>query len=476
MCKPSDASASVSAAEAAKQCQDVPPNETNANQALAQDNLRKGTLYGSLSLALVIAGFSLTMPHLQSRRDALECDSLCYGSTTSARSALSLIGGFAISRLSDSDTSLLARTVGRGSGRKACLYIGTIASVVGLIIGGMTFSIRGMWLSMIPGALFQQNFNVLKSLLADLHHASEESKSTSSAATSGTAAARAASVGKLGMSLGLSFMFGPLMGATLIKSFDQAVLFAIVLTVLSMLMVARLPHATKSDSVSTSRPSENSAKVESSKSGILSFLDVKAARTPSALFLMSVRVCMALAFHIFMTIWTVSLKERFDFGPSDHGKFMSFIGLTYALSQGVVAKRIVKPLGNKGRIRVIQLCCLALGIGRYFAFHTSSLTAVYVLFSFIITALGVLNTILTGDTATLASPEEVGGLHGVLESVESVAGMVGPVAGGALALIDPIGAPLVAVVGLYFAVLLLVSFGYEKLILTRHAASVKKDV
>ena len=268
-------------------------------------------------------------------------------------------------------------------------------------------------------------------------------------------------------------MFGPFMGATLIKSFDQAVSFAIVLTVLSMLMVARLPHATKFDSASTS--SENK-KVESSKGGILSFLDVKAARTPSALFLMAVRVCMALAFHIFMTIWTVSLKERFDFGPSDHGKFMSFIGLTYALSQGVVAKHIVKPLGPKGRIRVIQLCCLALGVGRYFAFHTSSLTAVYVMFSLIITALGVLNTILTGDTATLASPEEVGGLYGVLESVESVAGMVGPVAGGALALIDPIGAPLVAVVGLYFVVLLLVSFGYEKLILSRHAASVKKDI
>ena len=158
MCKPTDSSASVSAADAAKQFQDVPSNKTNENETLAQENLRKGTLYGSLSLALVIAGFSLTMPHLQSRRDALECDSLCYGSMTSARSALSLIGGFAISRLSDSDTSLFARTIGRGSGRKACLYIGTVASVVGLVIGGMTFSIRGMWLSMIPGGSLPAEF------------------------------------------------------------------------------------------------------------------------------------------------------------------------------------------------------------------------------------------------------------------------------------------------------------------------------
>ena len=469
---------SVSAAEAAKQCQthtstSTPSRNDETSGNKAQEHLRQGTLYGSLSLALLIAGFSLTMPHLQSRRDALQCDSLCYGSMTSARSALSLIGGFLISRLSDSDTSFFARTIGRGSGRKACLYIGTIASVVGLIVGGITFSIRGMWLSMIPGALFQQNFNVLKSLLADLHHASDRSKSLTRSASSGAAAARAGSVGKLGMSVGLAFMFGPIMGATLIKTFEQAVSFAIVLTVFSMVLVAKLPHATKSDVDSTGSVDD---KVERSEGrGILTFLDVKAARTPSAIFLMAVRVCMALAFHIFMTIWTVSLKERFNFGPSDHGKFMSFIGLTYALSQGVIAKRIVKPLGPTGRVRVIQLCCLALGFGRYIAFHTSSLAAVYVMFCFIITALGVLNTILTGDTATLASPEEVGGLYGVLESVESIAGMVGPVAGGTLALIDPIGAPLVAVVGLYLVVFLLVSCAYKRLILKGQATSVKKD-
>ena len=151
----------------------------------------EGTLYGSLSLALIIAGFSLTMPHLQSRRDALQCDSLCYGSMTSARSALSLVGGFFISRLSDRDTSFVARTIGGGSGRKACLYIGTVASIIGLMIGGATFSIAGMYLSMVPGALFQQNFSVLKALLADLH---DEASSS--------AGARAGAVGKLGMSVG----------------------------------------------------------------------------------------------------------------------------------------------------------------------------------------------------------------------------------------------------------------------------------
>ena len=107
----------------------------------AQRNLRLGTILGSLSLALTVASFSLTMPHLQGRRDALQCDTLCLGSMTSARSALSLLGGFFISRLSDSNTSFLATTVGGGSGRKGCLYIGTVASVIGLVVGATTFSL-----------------------------------------------------------------------------------------------------------------------------------------------------------------------------------------------------------------------------------------------------------------------------------------------------------------------------------------------
>jgi hypothetical protein len=46
------------------------------------------------------------------------------------------------------------------------------------------------------------------------------------------------------------------------------------------------------------------------------------------------RFAMGLAFNIFMTVWTVSLKSRFEFGPKDHAYFMGWIGLWYALSQG----------------------------------------------------------------------------------------------------------------------------------------------
>ena len=41
--------------------------------------LKTGTYRSCVSLFLLITGLSLTFPHMQSRRDALGCDSYCYG-------------------------------------------------------------------------------------------------------------------------------------------------------------------------------------------------------------------------------------------------------------------------------------------------------------------------------------------------------------------------------------------------------------
>jgi MFS family permease len=443
----------------------------------AEENLRRGIFHGSMALGLLILSFSLLMPHLQSRRDALECDSLCYGSLTSGRSLLQLVGSAAVGRLSD-------------RGRMSCLYLGTVASLIGLIITAVTFSIQGMWLAMIPGALLQQNFSVLKALFADYHEALHLARTNSTlksdAASLDDASARAGSVGKLGMTVGLAFMVGPLLGATVVKTFEQATILAILAVVVSAIFVSFLPTLpAKPTSCSIS-----SNKKSAPNKGWWTFLDVKAARSPPAIFLIIVRVFMALAFHIFNTIWTVSLKTRFDFGPSDHGKFFSFIGLAYALSQGFVAKKLISYMegsetttttsssssGNKniGRVRVVQLCCLALGFGRYFAFRTTSLVAVYFIFGVIITALGVVNTILTADTSNVAPASEIGGLYGFMEAVQSLAGMIGPMLGGSLAYLHPIHAPLGMVVSLYFIIFVMVTFGYESYVLTPTTRSENK--
>ncbi len=65
-----------------------------------------------------------------------------------------------------------------------------------------------------------------------------------------------------------------------------------------------------------------------------------------------------------------------------------------------------------------------LGGFRPIALWTSSLKVIYFLYVLMVVSLGVMNTAITAACSNLADGDELGGFFGVLESVESVAGMV----------------------------------------------------
>jgi DHA1 family tetracycline resistance protein-like MFS transporter len=419
----------------------------------------KGFLYGTISLALLITAGTVTMGHFQSRRDSLGCDALCMGSMTSARSTLTLLGSTIIGRSSDS------RALDKfGGARRIFLGIGVLAIAIDITISSQSTAIQALWISMIPSALFQQNFNVMKALFGEYHD------------TTASAADRAGSVGQLGMAAGLAIMVGPLMSSTFLKTYDQAAIFGGLCLILATVFIWLLPQPQR-----TSQKDEDERKLhdtpKTSTFGRLLPDLVPAARTPSAIFIMVARLCMGLAFHIFQTIWTVALRERFNFGPQDYGRYFGFIGFTFAVSQGFLAKFLLKKFGttNRGRARLLLICALTLGGGRMLAFQTNSLAVVYALFAGIVTALGVINTIFTTDTSKIASPQELGGLFGVLASVESLAGIAGPMLGGALAKIHPVQGPLIAVLSLYGLVFSMVYWGYERIVVgQQHVPAAKK--
>jgi MFS family permease len=427
--------------------------EKSQQTTTKQTEQNRGFLYGTLSLALVVTAGSVVMGHYQSKRDDLGCDTMCLGTMTSARSTLTLVGSTMIGKASDSK-SLDEKL--RGT-RRAFLVFGVVAAALELIVATHANSISALWVSMIPSALFQQNFNVLKALFGEYHE------------TQATAAERAGKVGKLGMAAGLAFMAGPLLGSMLFKTHQQAAVFGLICLAAALLFIAMLPRPTNSennnDRADTAKPAEKTTKK------IFSLLerfvpDVPAARTPPAIFIMVSRICMALSFHIFQTIWQVALRERFNFGPKDYGRYYAFIGFGFALSQGFVAKTLLKHFGttDMGRTRLLLACSFILGFGRYLAYQTEKIVVVYVLFGLIITALGVINTIFTADTSKIAKPDQLGGLFGVLGSVESLAGIIGPILSGSLAKIHPIHGPLMSVMFLYGMVFTLVFFGYERIV------------
>ena len=141
--------------------------------------------------------------------------------------------------------------------------------------------------------------------------------------------------------------------------------------------------------------------------------------------------------------------------------FMGLIGLAYALSQGLVAKPTIRRAGSDPT-RLLLLCILLLGGARPFVLRTTSLGVVYVTYVPMVIALGVMNTAITTACSSLAAGDQLGGLFGVLESVESAAGIVGPALGGLLVRkFDERGA-LGACVTCYALAFVLVAWGFRK--------------
>ena len=126
-------------------------------------------------------------------------------------------------------------------------------------------------------------------------------------------------------------MIGPTVGALLLRDYYHAVGIALILTCIATIFLFYLPIPilTKSQSEKRALEKTDIAEISGTKpvkksglAGLLSSLHMPIAQTKGAKLLFFMRLNMALAFSIFMTIWTVSLKQRFAFAAADHAYFM----------------------------------------------------------------------------------------------------------------------------------------------------------
>eukprot|EP00968_Pinguiococcus_pyrenoidosus_P014981 scaffold1375_cov255-Pinguiococcus_pyrenoidosus.AAC.8 len=303
-----------------------------------------------------------------------------------------------------------------------------------------------MWVALVPSALLNQQYEVLKALLADF------------AAGEG-AAERGGKQGMLGMAAGLGFL-GMGLG-TFIPSQESAAALALIFIAISGLVIYVLPTSPARASKATPGAAQSGA-----SGGFFSMFMLPSARTPGAYVIFSLRVLMGFAFYIFMAIWNPSLKRRFEyFGPQEHAKLMGFIGLSYALAQGFLSKPLLKygsmtssivpkssgakessessesseSDGAKRRIArvedptpVLIGCCVILGAGRIVSATTLSIYAIYASMGIIVISLGVFNSAISSAATMVAPPHEAGGFFGVLSSVESFCGILGPAVGGVI--------------------------------------------
>ncbi len=137
-----------------------------------------------------------------------------------------------------------------------------------------------------------------------------------------------------------------MLASLFISDYRQALSLSFAITASSSLLILALPQPLARPPAAP--PAGGRAAPSASPSGaswLLEFVSLPVLKLRGAQLLMAMRLLMALAFHMFAPVWQVSIKARFDFGPKDHAQFMGLIGLTYALSQGFIAKPLVRYFG-----------------------------------------------------------------------------------------------------------------------------------
>jgi len=370
-----------------------------------------------------MAGFTVISPYQPTIRAELGCGPVCIGSMTSVSSFVGLFGAPLVGALSDQQ------------GRRFALTLGTLAMALSFVIQGSATSLAGLWIALVPPALLSHNFTITKAVVADL--ASVEN--------------RAATLGKLGLAAGLGFMCGPVF-QLFITTFAQATFMATMLQIASLWAIYLLPKlegAAALEEGGKAKADRGLSKVFWSVWGAVKEVGELAVAAPaSARCVLFLRFSLSMGFHVFYTVMSVILREKFKFGPSDWSNYFAFIGFVYATSQ-VLSKYFVNRFSDDPT-RLIMACAVLMGVGRYISAVTASLLVFYSSVTLTILALGIINNSINTTVTRLGGREKVGGLMGVLDTAEKLAGVVGPTLGGFLYSRDPFTPVLAVCLGYVF--------------------------
>ncbi|MDA7614798.1 MFS transporter, partial [Verrucomicrobiales bacterium] len=129
-----------------------------------------------------------------------------------------------------------------------------------------------------------------------------------------------------------------------------------------------------------------------------------------------------LAHQVFPATWVLYTGYRFDWGPSQVGMSLAFVGVMAAIVQGGLTRKAVPKLGEKRT----ALLGLTISIFSYIAYGLASQG--WMVYAIIVWgSLGGLATpAIQGIVSQQVGADEQGGVQGSLTSLSSVAGILGP--------------------------------------------------
>lgn len=372
----------------------------------------------------------LVIPLLPYYASNLGADAVTYGYLGSIYGISQLIGSPLMGSLSDR------------YGRVNTLIVSFLASVVSYAMMGMAGSLAMLFLSRIPVGVLKQTMSISYAYVSDV------TDSTS----------RAKYLGFLGVAVGVGFIIGPALGGVLSEvSYTLPALVASAMFVFdsvfaylflpdgSTIMLDEEKERESGDEGLEGEIDVEKAKESQSEDEVVLPAQAKARqqwdiraylnwvlcvfKDTSVLFLIATSFAATLAFTTYRVTFPMISQVRFDLDARANGFLLSYMGLLSVFVQGSAVGYLTKRF-SEGRL--VQLASFGLGVSLCACALAFNLPMLAVALIPLVVCNGVLSTCILSTVTKKVPKADLGGVIGLLGSVQSLCSAVSPSLGGLL--------------------------------------------
>ncbi|MEL6131964.1 MAG: MFS transporter, partial [Bacteroidota bacterium] len=309
-------------------------------------------------------------------------------------------------------------------GRKPILLISLVISFVGYVtftLGVYLGDLILMFIGRSIQGLAAGNLSILYSSVADVSNKEEKAKN----------------FGVIGAAFGLGFVIGPFLGGLLSNpetpaqlgmealsissffTFETPFIVGSCLVLINLLQVFFVFRETLTHRKQDIRVTPFT--------GVLNL--AKSVRNPSLRSIFSVVFLQTFGFTFFTTMLQVFLIKRFAFNQGDLGLLFGFVGVSVVFTQ-VVLVRYFSSRVSPARMLMFVLPGLALTL--FIAMFASNIFELYLSIPFIAMFQGLTTPNVSALVSNLAPPQLQGEVLGMQQSVQALAQIIPPLAGGVI--------------------------------------------
>ncbi len=352
----------------------------------------------SLIVAVDVLGLTLVIPLLPFYAERFGASPFVVGMLVSAYALAQLVSGPLLGSLSDR------------VGRRPVLIVSQIGTLLGFIILARAEVLWVIFLSRLIDGFTAGNLSVAQAYMADVTKVED----------------RAKSFAVIGIAFGVGFLLGPAISGYLSQfGFTVPIYAAAGLSAVSILGTVFF----------LKEPPRHVSAAEERKLGLFQiFAYRKDFQNPKIATTLYQFCAFFMAFSIFIAGFALFAERRFTwegapFGPREVGYAFAYTGLLGIFIQGGLVARLVKKYGEEKTV-LWGFCSAAVGYTLLaFAGNIPWLVVSATFSSF---GSGVLRPALTALVSRESAPHEQGRMMGLIQAINSVASIIGPLCAGLL--------------------------------------------